>query len=93
MYVVRSALISIITGSRGVEYNNRLCDMCHNDVVTKIDYSSDRHQRKEKVLLVCVNNSTKLFSVDILLYLLNFYGIHGLSGLKFLLLKNACGII
>ena len=32
------------------EYNNqnRLCDMGHNDVVTKIDYSSDRHQRKER---------------------------------------------
>ena len=34
-------------------------------------------------LLVCVNISTKLFSVDTLLYLLNFYEIHGLSGLKF----------
>ena len=50
--------------------------MCHNDVETKIDYSSDRYQRKErKVFLVWVNNSTKLFSVDILIHLLNFYGI------------------
>ena len=69
--------------------------MCHNDVVTKIE--ANRHivirERREKVLLVCVNNSTKLFSVDILIHLLNFYGIHGLSGLKFLSLKNACGII
>ena len=39
------------SGCRGVEYNinqNRLCDICHNDVVTKIDYSSDCHQRKER---------------------------------------------
>ena len=68
--------------------------MCHNDVVTKIEACQIViRERREKVLLVCVNNSTKLFSVDILIHLLNFYGIHGLSGLKFLSLKNACGII
>ena len=68
--------------------------MGHNDDVTKIDTRQIAiREKREKVLLVSVNNSTKLFSVDISLYLLNFYGIHGLSGLKFLSLKNACGII
>ena len=61
--------------------------MCHNDIVTKIEANrvlvrSLSEKGEQKVLLVCVNNSTKLFSVDILIHLLNCYGIRGLSGLS-----------